>query len=71
MVKVANQIDLVSVTHTTNLWLRTISAGLWEVLGQEENATCNRKVIDLLQAYCENPEQYIRNAQNHEQRDNP
>ena len=71
MVKAANQIDLASVTHATNLWLRTISAGLWEVLGQEENAAYNRKVIEHLQAYCENPEQYIRNAQNREQRDNP
>ncbi len=36
MVKAANEIDLASTVHIANLWLRTISAGLWEILGEKK-----------------------------------
>lgn len=71
MVKAANEIDLASLVHATNLWLRTISAGLWETLGKEENAAFNHELIKELQKSAENPEKYIKTAQNNQQRDNP
>lgn len=63
MVKAANEIDLASTVHAVNLWLRTISAGLWEVLGESENAEFNHNLIAELQKYVTDPEKYIRNAQ--------
>lgn len=62
MVKAANEIDLASTVHATNLWLRTISAGLWETLGDEENAAFNHSLIEELQKYAADPEKYMRNA---------
>lgn len=71
MVKAANEIDLASTVHITNLWLRTISAGLWEILGEEKNATFNHNLIEELQKYVADPEKYIQNVQKNQQRDNP
>lgn len=51
MVKAANEIDLASVVHVSNLWLRTISASLWEILGEHENATFNHDLIEKFQEY--------------------
>lgn len=66
MVKAANEIDLASTVHVTNLWLRTISAGLWETLGEEENATFNHNLLEELQKYVANPEKYMRNTQSNQ-----
>ena len=66
MVKAANEIDLASTVHVTNLWLRTISAGLWEILGEEENATFNRNLIEELQKYAADPEKYMCGAQSNQ-----
>ena len=63
MIKAANEIDLASLMHATNLWLRTISAGLWEILGEEENAAYNHELISELKKYAENPEKYMQNSQ--------
>lgn len=71
MVKAANEIDLASTVHATNLWLRTISMGLWEILGEDENADFNRSLIAELEKYAENPEKYMLNAQKSQQRENP
>lgn len=71
MVKAANEIDLASTVHITNLWLRTISAGLWGILGEEKNATFNHNLIEELQKYVADPEKYIQNVQKNQQRDNP
>lgn len=71
MVKAANEIDLATTVHITNLWLRTISAGLWEILGEEKNATFNHNLIEELQKYVADPEKYIQNVQKNQQRDNP
>lgn len=65
MVKAANEIDLASSVHAVNLWLRTISAGLWEILGEDENAAFNHSLIEELEKYVADPEKYIRNAENH------
>ena len=66
MVKAANEIDLASTIHVTNLWLRTISAGLWEILGEGENAAFNHELIAELEKYAANPEKYMRNVQNNQ-----
>ena len=66
MVKAANEIDLASTVHVTNLWLRTISAGLWEILGEDENATFNHSLIEELEKYAADPEKYIRNVQSNQ-----
>lgn len=71
MVKAANEIDLASTVHATNLWLRTISLGLWEILGEEENAAFNRNLIVELEKLAENPEKYMRNTQKYQKRENP
>ena len=63
MVKAANEIDLASLVHATNLWLRTISLGLWETLGESENAKFNQDLIAELRKYAADPEKYVRNAQ--------
>lgn len=63
MVKSANEIDLASIVHVSNLWLRTISAGLWEALGEEENAAFNHDLIEEFQKYASDPEKYIRSTQ--------
>lgn len=64
MMKAANEIDLASLVHATNLWLRTISAALWENLGQEENAAFNHELIAELQKYAADPENFMQNSQN-------
>lgn len=66
MVKAANEIDLASTVHATNLWLRTISAGLWEILGEDENAAFNHNLIAELEKYAADPEKYMRNMQNNQ-----
>lgn len=66
MVKAANEIDLASTVHATNLWLRTISAGLWKTLGEGENAAFNQDLIAELEKYATDPEKYIRNSHNHQ-----
>ena len=66
MVKAANEIDLASTVHATNLWLRTISAGLWEILGEDENAAFNHNLIAELEKYAADPEKYMRNVQNNQ-----
>ena len=71
MLKAANEIDLVSLMHATNLWLRTISAELWEILGEEESATFNHSLIAELEKYAADPEKYIRNTQKNQKRENP
>lgn len=63
MTKAAMEIDLASTVHISNLWLRTISAGLWETLGQEENAAFNHDLIAELEKYAADPGKYMRNAQ--------
>ena len=71
MIKAANEIDLASTVHAVNLWLRTISAGLWETLGEEENAVFNRDLMVELEKYAADPENYLQNAQNRQSRENP
>lgn len=71
MVKAANEIDLASTVHAANLWLRTISMGLWESLGENENASFNRSLIVELKKYAADPEKYMQNIQNDQQRENP
>ena len=71
MVKAANEIDLASLAHATNLWLRTISAGLWEILGKDDNAAFNHSLIAELEKYAADPEKYIRNTQESQKRENP
>lgn len=66
MVKAVNEIDLASTIHATNLWLRTISAGLWENLGEDENAAFNHNLIAELEKYAADPEKYMRNTQNNQ-----
>ena len=63
MTKAAREIDLASTVHIVNMWLRTISTGLWEILGEEENASFNHDLIAELQKYTENPQKYMRNAE--------
>ena len=58
MVKAANEIDLASTIHAMNLWLRTISAELWEILGEDENTDFNYRVIEELKKYAEDPDKY-------------
>lgn len=60
MVKAANEIDLASLVHASNLWLRSISAGLWEILGEEKNAAYNHSMLEELKKYASDPEKYIR-----------
>ena len=62
MVKAANEIDLASTVHATNLWLRTISAGLWEILGEDENAAFNHSLIAELEKFAADPEKYMRSV---------
>jgi len=66
MVKAANEIDLASTVHVTNLWLRTISAGLWKILGEEENAAFNHNLIEEFQKYTADTENYIRSVQSNQ-----
>lgn len=66
MLKAANEIDIASTAHIINLWLRTISAGLWEILGEEENAAFNHSLIAELGKYAADPEKYIQNVQNNQ-----
>lgn len=66
MVKAANEIDLASTVHGTNLWLRTISAGLWEILGENENAAFNHSLIAELEKYAADPEKYMRSVQSNQ-----
>ena len=63
MLKAANEIDLASLAHPANLWLRTISTGLWEVLGVEENAAYNRELIAEIEKFAMDPEGYMKNNQ--------
>ena len=62
MVKAANEIDLASTVHVMNLWLRTISAELWKILGEDDNADFNHSLIAELEKYAVDPEKYIQNA---------
>jgi len=71
MVKAANEIDFASTVHVTNLWLRTISAGLWEILGEDENAAFNHSLIAELERYAADPEKYMQNTQENQKRENP
>jgi len=71
MVKAANEIDLASTVHAVNLWLRTISVGLWEILGEDDNAAFNRRLIAELEKFAADPEEYMRKAQENQQRENP
>ena len=66
MVKAANEIDLASTVHATNLWLRTISAGLWEILGEDENAAFNHNLIAELEKFAVDPEKYMHDAQSNQ-----
>lgn len=66
--KAAIEIDLASRAHAMNLWLLGISAGLWGLLGEEENARYNNQVIGELEKYARNPAEYL---QNRRQRGNP
>lgn len=66
MVKAANEIDLASTVHVTNLWLRTIPAGLWEILGEDENAAFNHNLIAELEKYAVDPEKYMRGARSNQ-----
>lgn len=71
MLKAANEIDLASTVHVVNLWLRSISAGLWEILGEQDNAAFNHDLIAELQKYAADPEKYIRNAQDNQKTGEP
>ena len=71
MVKAANETDLASTVHVTNLWLRSISAGLWEILEEDENATFNHSLIAELEKYAADPEKYLRSTQKNQKRENP
>ena len=71
MVKAANEIDLASTVHVMNLWLRTISAELWKILGEEDNAAFNYSLIAELEKYAADPEKYIQNTKINQQRENP
>jgi len=71
MVKAANEIDVASTVHAVNLWLRTISVGLWEILGEDDNAAFNRRLIAELEKFAADPEEYMRKAQENQQRENP
>lgn len=66
MVKTANEIDLASMVHVTNLWLRAISAELWKLLGEDENAAFNYSLIAELEKFAKNPEGYISSVKNHQ-----
>ena len=71
MVKAANEIDFASTVHAANLWLRTISAGLWEILGEDENAAFNHNLIAELVKFAADPGKYMHDAQSNQQRENP
>lgn len=60
MRKAANEIDIASSAHINNLWLRSVSAELWEILGIEKNAAYNKNVITELEKYAEDPEKYMK-----------
>lgn len=64
MVKAANEIDLASLVYASNLWLRSISSGLWEILGEEKNAAYNHSVLEELKKYAADPEKYMRSMRN-------
>lgn len=64
MEKAATEIDVASLVHITNLWLRTISAGLWKALEEEEKAAYNHALIEELKKFAENPGKYMKTAQN-------
>ena len=63
MCKAANEIDIASMTHINNLWLRSVSAGLWEILGEEKNGAYNSSVIAELEKYAEDPNGYMKSVQ--------
>lgn len=61
--KAANEIDFASTIHINNMWLRSISAGLWEILGETENVEYNQALIAELERYAENPAKYMQETQ--------
>jgi len=63
MQKAALEIDLAATIHISNLWLLTISAELWEILGNQELAERNRSVIAELEKYAEDPKGYMQSIQ--------
>ena len=63
MQKAALEIDLASSMHVFNLWLQSISAELWEILGNSELAEHNRSVITELEKYAEDPKGYMESVQ--------
>lgn len=66
MEKAAHEIDLASTVHVLNLWLRSISVELWEILDDEEHAVYNHELIAELEKYAADPEKYMRNVQNNQ-----
>lgn len=66
MEKAAREIDLASTVHMLNLWLRSISLGLWEILGAEENVAFNHELIAELEKYAADPKKYMESIQNNQ-----
>jgi len=44
---------------------------LWEILGEDDNAAFNRRLIAELEKFAADPEEYMRKAQENQQRENP
>lgn len=63
MQKAALEIDLAATIHISNLWLLTISAELWEILGNQEMAEHDRSVIAELEKYADDPKEYMKSVQ--------
>ena len=63
MQKAALEIDLAATIHISNLWLLTISAELWEILGNQEMAEHDRSAIAELEKYAEDPKGYMKSVQ--------